>query len=127
VAFVALKPGATANPQELAAFVEPHIPERPAVPKRIDIVAALPMTAIGKVYKPALRAIATQRVLQQRLRDIGLDDRVDVQVVETAAGLRARFRARQGVSPDTVEPRIRQSMSVLAIAYDVAAADMGSR
>jgi fatty-acyl-CoA synthase len=55
VAFVVLKPGQSLPPETLQSFVEAHIHERPAFPKRIFFVDSLPMTGVGKVFKPALR------------------------------------------------------------------------
>ncbi len=55
VAFVVLKPGQNLPPDTLQSFVEARIHERPAFPKRIFYVDSLPMTGVGKVFKPALR------------------------------------------------------------------------
>ncbi len=62
VCYVALRPGAVAGEEELRAFAEARIAERPAWPKHIHLVDTLPLTAIGKIYKPALRADAARRV-----------------------------------------------------------------
>ena len=70
VAFVQLRPGANATADALLAFVAPRIPERPAMPKRIDVVDAMPLTAIGKVYKPALRVIASRRAFDEALEPL---------------------------------------------------------
>jgi fatty-acyl-CoA synthase len=67
VAFVQLRPGACTDGEALRAFVEPLISERPAVPRRIDVIDTMPLTAIGKVYKPALRAIAAGRAVDEAL------------------------------------------------------------
>jgi fatty-acyl-CoA synthase len=70
VAFVQPKAGADLDLAELARFVAARIPERPALPRRIDTVAAMPLTAIGKIYKPALRRIATERALSAALEPL---------------------------------------------------------
>jgi fatty-acyl-CoA synthase len=54
VAYVQLKPGATTREDELLSFAQAHIGERAAVPKRIQVIADLPTTAVGKIFKPAL-------------------------------------------------------------------------
>ncbi|MEC4723697.1 AMP-binding protein [Noviherbaspirillum sp. CPCC 100848] len=56
VAFVVLKPGHHCSDTDLQAFVEKRIHERPAYPKRIFLVDSLPMTGVGKIFKPALRS-----------------------------------------------------------------------
>lgn len=55
VAYVQLKPGAAAEPEALARFAEARIAERAARPKAVRIIDAMPLTAVGKVFKPALR------------------------------------------------------------------------
>ena len=113
VAFVSLKPGATVDAAALIAFAAPHIPERPAVPKRVDILDSIPVTAVGKVYKPALRARATLRVLEERLASGPLIDRVSVQVEDSASGLRVAFRLKHRSD----EPAVRELMKPYPLTY----------
>ena len=40
---------------ELVAHCQQEIAERAAVPRAVRIVEAMPLTAVGKVFKPALR------------------------------------------------------------------------
>jgi fatty-acyl-CoA synthase len=115
VAFVSLKPGEHATPEALLAFAAPLIAERPAVPKRVHIVPSVPMTAVGKVYKPALRALATRHAMATLLEQIGLRDRVEVDVDETPAGLSVRY-----VTADAgVEPAIRELMKPFALSWTI--------
>lgn len=76
VAFVSLRPGQQVDPQVLLADVAPRVYERPAVPKRITVLPALPVTAVGKLYKPALRLLA----IEARLREAFAGWDVPVQV-----------------------------------------------
>ena len=46
---------------ELATLLSNEISERPAIPKDIFAVDEMPVTAVGKIYKPALRVDAAQR------------------------------------------------------------------
>ncbi len=45
---------------KLLAFCQQHISERAAIPKRIEILDNIPVTAVGKVFKPLLRNKATE-------------------------------------------------------------------
>lgn len=113
VAFVSLKPGAQVSSDELLAFAAPLIAERPAVPKRIQIVPALPMTAVGKVYKPKLRAQATRHAMGMLLVQRGLASRTHVEVEELASGLKVCFS-----SPDeAIDQTIRDLMKPFALQY----------
>jgi fatty-acyl-CoA synthase len=55
-AFVALRPGASAGVDELAAFVEGRLAKF-KVPKRIDVVDELPKGGSGKILKNELRRV----------------------------------------------------------------------
>lgn len=55
VIFVVLKPGQESSIEALQSFAERRIHERPAFPKQIFVVDSLPMTGVGKIFKPALR------------------------------------------------------------------------
>jgi fatty-acyl-CoA synthase len=78
VVFVALVDGAEATPDALLAEAVPLIPERPAVPKKVVVLQALPVTPVGKVYKPALRALAAQAKMEELLAAAGLSQQVSV-------------------------------------------------
>ena len=70
VAFVQLKPGATIDAAELIGFVAERTPERAALPVQVYFVEAVPLTAVGKVFKPALRWDAAQRAVTRMLADL---------------------------------------------------------
>ncbi|HEX4234790.1 MAG TPA: acyl-CoA synthetase [Caldimonas sp.] len=67
VAFVQLKPGAAIDAAELLGYVAERTPERAAVPVQLYFVAAIPLTAVGKVFKPALRWDAAERAVRRML------------------------------------------------------------
>jgi len=69
VAYVQLKAGSMATESELAEFARTAIAERAAVPKHIRIIEQLPLTAVGKIFKPALREREIQDALAVALRD----------------------------------------------------------
>ena len=62
VGYVQLKPGATIVSGELEAFVRERTPERAAVPVQIIPIDPMPLTGVGKVFKPKLRWDAATRV-----------------------------------------------------------------
>lgn len=69
--YVELVQGASVTEDALLAYARDHIAERAAVPKHLEIVAELPKTAIGKIFKPALRKLAIARVIGAELQGIG--------------------------------------------------------
>ena len=60
VLFVMLKPRADADNAEIADFVAERIHEGPARPKHLAILEQIPLTPMGKVFKPTLRTQAVQ-------------------------------------------------------------------
>ncbi|BBP74711.1 acyl-CoA synthetase [Pseudomonas sp. Ost2] len=83
VAYVQLKPDFSSTSQELLAFASANIAERAAVPKRIEIVETLPVTPVGKIFKPALQQLEIIRVVRQEATDCGATQ-ATVQVVQDA-------------------------------------------
>jgi fatty-acyl-CoA synthase len=122
MAFVMLKPGARVSLEELSAFAQSRIPERPACPRRLELMPAIPMTAIGKVYKPALRLRATQHVLASRLATASLDQDYVVEGVDEASGIAVIFRCLSGASSPSGEAAIAGIMAGFAIRYRIEAA-----
>ena len=81
VAYVELKPDAAAGPDELLQFLTEKIAERPALPKEIILTETMPLTAVGKIFKPALRWDQTRQVFLDTLKplmDRGLKIEVEV-------------------------------------------------
>lgn len=91
VAYVALRDGARATAEELKAYAREHIPERAAVPVRVEVVDDLPLTAVGKIFKPTLRARATEHALETALTEAGVTAAIRVDVDKTH-GLLASVR-----------------------------------
>ena len=94
VAFVTLAPGATATPEELRAWASDQVTEQAAAPKAVTVLDALPVTDVGKPFKPALRAEATREAVADALRGVPsitgvrgeLEDGAVVAVVGLARG-----------------------------------------
>ena len=78
VVYVQLKPGAEVSEAELLAHAAEHIHERAAIPKDAWIIDTIPLTAVGKTFKPALRFDAIARVYQSALAEIDARLRVEV-------------------------------------------------
>jgi fatty-acyl-CoA synthase len=71
VAFVQLKPAGSATEQELLDFAAARIAERAAVPKHVRVVPALPLTNVGKIFKPALQQRETEGVIRSEADAVG--------------------------------------------------------
>ena len=80
VAYVELKPGATATAAELMKFAQEHIGERAAIPKEIIILDKLPLTAVGKLFKPTLVFEQVEKVFREDLAQIPGIDKCEILV-----------------------------------------------
>ncbi len=104
VAFVTLAPGASVSEAELLAFTAEHVDETPARPRSVVILDAMPLTSVGKIYKPQLQRLAARAVVARLAEQVSdalgiadaarprLDDADDrrIELVLDAAALGAR-------------------------------------
>ncbi len=63
-AYVRLRGGAGASADDLKAFAREAVAERPAAPAHVFILDDIPVTAVGKLFKPPLRRLATAHAYQ---------------------------------------------------------------
>lgn len=124
VAYVSLRAGRTVDSAQLAAFAQARIPERPAFPKAIFILDALPVTAIGKLYKPTLRAMAIRWVVEDRIARSALASKVAVDVRAEGKGLVVHCTTTDD-DPDTAA-QMRKLLGVFALTCRVGAAEGAS-
>jgi fatty-acyl-CoA synthase len=113
-AFVTLKPGVTVDAEVLLAEVAPRVYERPAVPKRVVVLDALPITAVGKVYKPTLRLRAIELKLAEVFASVEPDAAIRVTAREQGAGCFAEV-AITGPADPALEQRLRAALGAIAV------------
>ncbi|MET1058020.1 MAG: AMP-binding protein, partial [Nocardioides sp.] len=70
VAFVTLAPDHRTTTEELCAWATANVLEQAAAPKTVTVLETLPLTHVGKPFKPALRAEATRAAVTEALRDL---------------------------------------------------------
>ncbi|MGE4335861.1 MAG: AMP-binding protein [Pigmentiphaga sp.] len=119
--YVVPRPGAALEVEALLAHARATVPERPAWPKRVEIVDSLPQTAVGKVYKPELRRRAILWVLAERVRDAGLEGRVAVECRDQGRGLAVRLVPAAGEG-QALDVSLRQLMRRFSLDYEIAGA-----
>ena len=112
IAYVQLKPGATATAEEIKAFARENIPERGAAPAEVVVIDKIPLTDVGKIYKPPLRRDAAERAFAEALT--GLPATVAVSD-DPARGLLARVT----LSDRAQEKDVRAVMEKYTIPFEV--------
>ncbi|WP_210490986.1 acyl-CoA synthetase [Patulibacter sp. SYSU D01012] len=93
VAFVTVAPGSDVTAEALHAWAQEHAPERAAAPRTVDVVAEIPLTLVGKPYKPELRRRAAEAAARDALdgtaaadgvRAVLVDGAVEIEVASSA-------------------------------------------
>ncbi|MFN0185054.1 MAG: acyl-CoA synthetase [Aquabacterium sp.] len=123
VAYVQLKAGAQASAGEMIGYLKEHTPERAAVPVALHFIEAMPLTAVGKIFKPALRVDAAQRVTRELLADAGeghVD--IDVQVLPDATlgqVIEVRLSGATAAEAARIAARVAQRLGPLTLRHRV--------
>ncbi|MCP3963933.1 MAG: acyl-CoA synthetase [bacterium] len=103
VAYVQLKVGSSASEGELLELAASRIAERPALPKEVNIVEALPVTGVGKIFKPALRWEQAERVFKEALAPLAETEGATIAVAvdeDRRRGTLARVRIAAPAAAD---------------------------
>jgi fatty-acyl-CoA synthase len=106
VAYVELKDGENLTEEQIISYLRKEVGERAAVPRRAFVIARMPLTPVGKIFKPALRWEATKQVFENELSSLkGLCQMIEVKVGEDRVhGLLATINIRpaHGVSGEII-------------------------
>jgi fatty-acyl-CoA synthase len=114
VVFVVLRDGVTVSEPELLNAIRPRIPEPPAVPRRIVVLESLPLTGVGKIYKPALRALAAKIKLEEMIATVSSDASFEVICTEASGRVKASIESTKSLDPDRVS-ELRTKLAELPI------------
>ncbi|WP_205801693.1 AMP-binding enzyme [Micromonospora thermarum] len=111
VAYVTLAPGATATGDDLRDWASERVPDRTAAPKTVTVLDELPVTAVGKLYKLALRRDAARAELRA-----ALDRIAGVQDIEAAIE-GSSIVATVKVHPSAQEEAVKEILGRYAIEW----------
>ena len=127
VAYLTPKPGAKLDLRVIEAYCREHITERAAIPKEIFVIDPMPVTAIGKIFKPALRYDAIKRVFDAELAQLSaLVESMEVLVSEHKVhGTIARIAAKPASSsdPTVLRRQIEDILGRFTVHYEVTVGD----
>jgi fatty-acyl-CoA synthase len=116
VVYVQLVPDSSATAEELLEHAATHIPERAAVPKNVWIIETIPLTPVGKIFKPSLRFDAIQRVFEEHLYHLDTGLKVEVEADDVYGQLARIYVSNHN---DTLHAAIEQILSGFAIRYKI--------
>ena len=90
------------------AWASEHVNERAAHPRYIELMAEIPKTAVGKIFKPDLRKSAIRRIHGEALAAAGIEASIEV-VEDKKLGL---VSVVTPASPETPEAKIKEVLGV---------------
>ena len=115
VVFVAPSPGHSIDTAELQGFIAERIPEPPAKPRHVFVLDAIPVTGVGKIFKPALRDLALNYKL--RMEVAALDAEIEVLDVacDASGGASLKLRAGRPIKQARNERRLADALARLPV------------
>ena len=102
MAYVVARPGSAVTVEQLLAWCEAEVSERAAIPKRIELIASMPMTAVGKIFRPVLREQISTKVLTEHLAAQGIDAQVSCKA-DNKLGMTATVTVTAGTGQNRSE------------------------
>jgi len=121
VAYVQLQKGSDLTPEQILDYLKKEVGERAAVPKAVFIIEQVPLTPVGKIFKPALRWEAIRQVYQEELATIGdMFESVNVTVKEDKVhGSLATITVKptSGALPEDIRKRVGDILTRYTIKY----------
>ncbi len=123
VVFVQLRPGASTTAADLLAFARERVTERAAAPVEAIILDVMPVTGVGKIFKPTLRLRAAERVFDaaiEPLRARGVVASVTVAPHDTLGTLATIAVADTGtMRPEEIESWCRDALGGFQLRHAV--------
>ena len=116
VLYVELNAGASATEDELMTFAKENINEKAAIPKKITILEKLPVTPVGKLFKPALNQLEVESVVRQVVSEQGCElSSLDVRQ-DTKHGMIADIGLKDASDK---QADLEKALSLFAFAYQI--------
>jgi len=109
VVYIQLQAGSDLTEKKILDHLRQSVGERAAIPDEVFIVDEMPLTAVGKIFKPALKWQSIKHVYESELQKIGdMIAQLDIQVGEDKTfGSLAVIRIKPAESIDRVKIRIK--------------------
>ncbi len=116
VIYAVLKPEAEATVEELQEFMADHIAERPALPKAVYLLDEMPLTAVAKIFKPALRLDAAGRAFRAALAPLAAEG--IVASVQVGVGSQTPWQALVTIDSEIERPAAEARVQAVLGVFD---------
>jgi len=123
VVYVQLQEEAELTEEKILDYLKREMGERAAIPKEVFIIEQVPLTPVGKIFKPALRWEAIKQVYREELQVLGdMVDSVEVTVKEDKVHGSLAFitvKPASHASAEEIEDRVDNILNRYTIRYDL--------
>ena len=121
MAYVQLQENAELTEADILAYLKDQIGERAAVPKEVFIVDEIPLTPVGKIFKPSLRWQSIQRVYTTELQALDdLAEKIEVSVNEDkihGSIAEIAIKSAPGVNADDIKAKADDILARFTVKY----------
>ena len=115
MAYVQLQEGADLSAEQILDHLKKEVGERAAIPKEVFIIPEIPLTPVGKIFKPALRWQAIKQVYQTELEALGeMTESITVTVCEDkihGSLADVTIKAAPDVPPDSIKEKAQEILA----------------
>ncbi|WP_139024827.1 AMP-binding protein, partial [Bradyrhizobium sp. STM 3843] len=126
ILFVVPSPNQTIDIARLQEHIELNVHEPPARPKRVVLLDALPVTAVGKIFKPTLRDLAIQEKVRTEIeRTFGTAMPAEIHV-DKDDRLNTVVRVSVGCNDKALLNQLAESLSALPQTYRIEGTSPGA-
>jgi fatty-acyl-CoA synthase len=121
IAYVQLQEDADLSEAQILEYLKGEIGERAAIPKAVYIVDQIPLTPVGKIFKPSLRWQAIQRVYQAELEamaELTESIRISVREDKTHGALAViKIKPATDISGDDLKQKVADLLARYTVKY----------
>lgn len=123
VAYVQVQRESGLTAERIVEYLQKEVGERAAIPKEVVVKEEIPLTPVGKIFKPALRWDAIRRVYETELRALGdmvESVRVDVGEDKVHGSLATvLIEPASGVSRQAIQEKVDAILGHFTVRYVV--------
>ena len=121
VLYVMLSPHSTLKLDDLTTYVSANIPERAAIPKATYIIDEIPLTAVGKIYKPELVCLEIKQTITEAINAHLKNKAVQINVfADKKLGIKANVFVNEN-EINELQPQIKALLTPFSFNYEVLA------
>ncbi len=118
IAYVELRAGVSASEPELLSHCRKEITERAAIPRTVRVIETMPLTAVGKIFKPDLRMDAIRQCVRRIVANRPESSGVGVEVRDSGGAVTVVLAASDASAENALES-LRRELERYALRIEI--------